>query len=180
MKLKLTMLTPVLLAALLSACSSQPKSPDVTSDVRKSLDQAGLQNVHVSQDREKGVVTLTGNVPSQDDKMRAEDVAKSIATGEVVADEVAVEPPNVSDAKTVNSDYDKAIKNNLDAALRQNHLNKAVSYDVKNGVVTLKGEVNSQARRSEAQKIAASIPNVQQVVNELDVKNQRATSTEGH
>ena len=180
MKLKLTLLAPVVFAALFSACSSQPKSPDVTSDVRKSLDQAGLQNVHVSQDRDKGVVTLTGIVASQDDKMRAEDAAKSSAAGQVVADEVAVEPPNVSDAKTVNSDFDKGIKGNLDAALRQNRLNKDVRYDVKNGVVTLTGEVNSQARRSEAQKIAASIPNVQQVVNELDVKNQRATSTEGH
>jgi hyperosmotically inducible periplasmic protein len=180
-KLKLSILTPLLFASLFSGCASEHKSPDVSSDVRKSLDQSGLQAVHVSQDRDKGVVTLSGNVPSQDDKMRAEDVAKSIAGGQVVADEIAVTPPGVDDAKTVDSDFDKAIKNNLDAALRQNHLNKDVSYDVKNGVVTLTGTVNSQGRRAEAQKIAASIPSVQQVVNELDVKNQKATSTtEGH
>ena len=39
-----------------------------------------------------------------------------------------------------------------------------VQPDVKNGVVTLKGFVASQGRRAEAQKIAAGIPNVQQVV----------------
>lgn len=177
MKSKVTMFMPLLLAALLSACSSQPKSPDVSSDVRKSLDQAGLQDVHVSQDRDKSVVTLTGNVASQDDKMRAEGIAKSTASGQVVSDQIGVTPPGLDDAKTVNSDFDKGIKSNLDAALRQNRLNKDVRYDVKNGVVTLKGQVNSQARRSEAQKIAASIPNVQQVVNELDVKDQKATST---
>jgi len=42
--------------------------------------------------------------------------------------------------------------------------------------VTLTGEVNSQSRRMDVQQLAASIPNVRQVVNELQVKNQRASS----
>jgi osmotically-inducible protein OsmY len=37
-------------------------------------------------------------------------------------------------------------------------------------VVTLTGEVDSQSKRQEAGKVAASVPNVQQVVNELQVK----------
>jgi hyperosmotically inducible protein len=65
----------------------------------------------------------------------------------------------------------------LDAALIQNRLHKNVKYDVKNGVVTLTGEVNSQLKRTFAQNVAAAVPNVQQVVNELQVKNQKATST---
>jgi osmotically-inducible protein OsmY len=56
-------------------------------------------------------------------------------------------------------------------------LNKHVKYDVKRGVVTLTGEVNSQARRAYAEKVAAAVPNVQQVVNELQVKDQKASST---
>lgn len=177
MKLKLAFLSPVLMAVLFTGCATEHKSPDVASDVRKSLDQAGLQNVHVSQDRDKGVVTLSGNVPADTDKMRAGDVAKSIAGPQVVANEIAVVPPGDSDAKTVNSDLDKAISNNLDAAFTQTRMKKDVSYDVKNGVVTLTGTVGSQGRRAEAQKIAAGVPNVQQVVNKLDVKNQKATST---
>ena len=47
-------------------------------------------------------------------------------------------------AKTIDSDMDKAIEKNLDAALVKNKLDKHVSYDVKNGVVTLKGDVISQ------------------------------------
>ena len=39
-------------------------------------------------------------------------------------------------------------------------------------------EVDSQAKRREAEGVAASVPNVQQVVNELQVKNQKATSSE--
>ena len=81
------------------------------------------------------------------------------------------------DAKAVNSDLDKGIEKNLDAALVQSRLNKAVKYSVKNGVVTLKGRVDSQAARSEAAHIAAGVPNVAQVVNEVEVRHNRATSS---
>ena len=74
------------------------------------------------------------------------------------------------------ADLDKAIGENLDAALIQNHLQKRVDYKVNNSVVTLSGEVHSQADRDAAQQIAAAVPNVRQVVNELQVKNQPATS----
>jgi osmotically-inducible protein OsmY len=37
--------------------------------------------------------------------------------------------------------------------------------------------VDSQAKRAYAEKVAAAVPNVQQVVNELQVKDQKASST---
>lgn len=177
MKIEAPLIVPMVLAVLVGGCTNRPKSPDVTSDVRKSLDQAGLRNIHVSEEQDKGVVTITGNVQSEQDKARATTVAKSAAAGQVVSSEIAVVPANDDLAKSINSDFDKAIGNDLDAALKQKRLNKLVHYDVKNGVVTLKGEVNSQASRAEAQKIAAAVPHVQQVVNKLDVRNQKATST---
>ena len=77
----------------------------------------------------------------------------------------------------MNSDLDGGIEKNLDAALIQNKLHSRVSYAVKNGVVTLTGEVNSQSKRAGAEQIASSVPNVQQVVNELQVKDQKASSS---
>ena len=47
----------------------------------------------------------------------------------------------------------------------------------KNEVVTLTGDVDSVSKRAHAQDVAASVPNVQQVVNELQVKAQKATSS---
>ena len=169
----------LLAVSTVAGCSSEPaKSPDVSDSIRKSLDQSGLKDVKVSQDREKGVVTLEGDVPSDTDKSQAETIAKSIAVGQVVADQIAVVPPAAaSDAKAINSDVDKGIEKNLDAALIQNRLNKHVKYEVKSGVVTLSGEVNSQAKRAYAEKVAAAVPNVQQVVNELQVKDQKATGS---
>ena len=165
----------------LIGCSDSPKkSPDVTDSVRKSLDQSNLHDVKVSQDRDKGVVTLTGQVTSDSAKSQAESIAKSIAGSQVVADEIAVVPPGpgASDAKTINSDLDKGIEQNLDAALVQNRFKKDVKYDVKNGVVTLTVEVNSQSKRAQVEKVAAGVPNVQQVVNELQVKDQKASSSQ--
>src|ERR1039457_1887315 len=169
----------LLIVGTLSGCSSTPtKSPDVSDSIRKSLDQTGLRDVAVSQDRDKGVVTLGGHVPSDGDKLQVESIAKSIAGGQVVSNQIGVTPPAVeSEAKTVNSDLDKGIEKNLDAALIQRRLNKNIKYDVKNGVVKLTGEVNSQSRRAQVEKVASAVPNVQQVVNELQVRDQKATSS---
>jgi len=160
----------------LVGCSPN-KAPDVAGNIRNSLNQAGLKDVSVTQNRDKGVVTLGGHVPRQAEKDRAEQIAKSLAGGQVVADEVAVLPPdNDSTAKSVNSDLDKGIENNLDAALKQSGM-KGIRHSTKNGVVTLKGELETPTRRAAAERVASGVPNVQQVVNEIDVKNQRATST---
>jgi hyperosmotically inducible periplasmic protein len=168
-----------LVAGCLSACANTPtKSPDVADNIRKSLDQANLKDVSVSQDRDKGVVTISGSTSSDSDKAQAESIAKSIAGSQVVANEIAVRPPNdASTAKKADSDLDGAIEKNLHAVLVKNRLDHAVKYDVKNGVVTLSGTVNSPAKRAEVEKMASKVPNVQQVVNELQVKNQKATSS---
>lgn len=163
--------------AITLACT-ESKAPDVTDNIRHALDGAGLSDVHVSQDRDKNVVTLSGDVASDDDKGRAESIAKSQAGSAVVADEIGVRPKgDESTAKKVDSDVDSGIEKNLDAMLVQHKMNHDVRYDVKNEVVTLKGNVISQAQRSNVEKLAQQVPNVKQVVNELEVKNQRATST---
>lgn len=170
----------VLAVGFLSGCSSTPKSPAVADSIRASLDRAApnFKDVSVSQDRDKGVVTLGGHVAAESDKVQAESIARSIAGPQVVSNQIAVTPPGFeSEAKTVNSDLDKAIDKNLDAALIQQGMKKGVSYTVKNGVVTLTGEVNSQALRTQLQSVAAGVPNVQQVVNELQVKEQKASSS---
>ena len=174
----LVSLVTLLIVGALAGCSGTTKSPDVSDTIRKSLDQASLKDVSVSQDRDKGVVTLGGHVPSDGDKSHAESIAKSIAGGQVVSNQIGVIPPAAeSEAKAVNSDLDKGIEKNLDAALIQLRLNKGIKYDVKNSVVTLTGEVNSQAKRTRVERVASAVPNVQQVVNELQVKDQKATSS---
>lgn len=167
--------------AALAGCShTSMKSPDVTAQVRQSLDQNGLKNVSVSQDRDKGVVTLTGNVSTDAERSEAESLTRSIAGTQVVSNQIGVLPVGAeSTAKDVNSALDDGIEKNLKAVLIQHRLNKEVRYDVTNGVVTLKGSTNSRSRRAEAEQLAKQTPNVKQVVNELQVKNEKASSSSG-
>jgi hyperosmotically inducible periplasmic protein len=172
--LKLTAAIAALaLVGSFSACSdTRSKSPEVTGSIRQSLDQAGLRDVSVSQDREKGVVTLTGNVKSDAEKSQAEMIASSNAPTQVVSNQIAVRPPGEeSRSKKVESDT------NVDAELVKLRLQHDVKYDVNKGVVTLKGTVNSTAKRATVEKATKNVPNVQQVVNEIEVKHTKATSS---
>jgi hyperosmotically inducible protein len=178
-KLMVTLLTLLAIGVLVGCSESSTKSPDITDSIRKSLDQAGLKDVAVSQDRDKGVVTLSGQVTSENDKSQAESLTKSLAGIQVVANQIAVIPVGIEkEAKAVNSDLDQGIEKNLDAALFTSYFTLSCILVWISGVVTLTGEVNSENKRTRAEKIATAVPNVQQVVNDLQVKNQKASSSQ--
>ena len=159
---------------LLVGCNQANKHADVKDAVNNALNSNGLGNVSVSQDRDKGVLTLTGDVASDDMKAKAESVAKDAGPGYVVANELAVRPPNAdnSQMKAVGSSLDDGIEDNFKAALKahKNLDDQSIHYDAKNGTLMLKGSVKTAAQKSEAMTIAKNVPNVQQVVNELEVK----------
>jgi osmotically-inducible protein OsmY len=174
----LSLLAVAVVGTLVGCSTASTKAVSVSDSMRAALDQAGFKDVSLVQDRDKGIVTLGGHVARDGDKAQAESIARSIAGTQVVANQIAVIPPGVeSEAKAVNSDLDKGIESNLDAALILENLHQGVKYAVKNHVVTLTGEVDSQAKRERAEAVASAVPNVQQVVNVLQVKDQKATST---
>ena len=178
LKSYLPLLALVAMGTLAGCSTSSTRSADVSGGVRTSLDQAGLKSVSVTDDHDKGVVTLAGHVTADGDKAQAESIAKSMAGAQVVSNQIEVVPPGTEhDATKIDSDLDKGIEGNLDAALIQGGLHKNINYAVKNQVVTMTGEVDSQSKRTQAQAIVAAVPNVLQVVNELQVKEQKATSS---
>jgi hyperosmotically inducible periplasmic protein len=142
-------------------------------NIKAQLDQAKLGDVKVHVDDDKKVINLTGEVVSPDQKSQAEQIAKEHAAGYVVANEVAVRPNNNNhDAKKVDSNLDDSIKSEWKALVAQNNWdNQHINSDVKNGVLTLKGDVDTQSQRTNVEKAAANIPHVKQIVNELTVKN---------
>jgi osmotically-inducible protein OsmY len=145
--------------------------PDTVKNAEK---QAGYNDVSVSVDKDKGVVALTGKVASEADKDRAGQVAQGVAGNLVVSNQISIEPPGAeSRARDIESNVDDGIKKNFKAVLIANHWEKDdINYSVKNGVLTIKGKVPTQQERQVIEKTAASVPNVTQVVNELDVKTK--------
>lgn len=151
----------------------QPDYPDYKGAVSSALTQKDLGSIQVAQDRDKGVITLSGTVPTLDEKQQAESVAKQAAPNYTIADEVAVIAPGTTkETKAGDSDTDGAIKDNFKAALTKNpNLDKqSISVKSTNGVVVLSGSVKTAADKLGAGKLATAVPNVQQVVNEIDVK----------
>lgn len=157
---------------LLSAVAcTRTQNTSYKDNVQKALEQADLKDVRVDEDKDKNTITLKGTLHSDEAKQRAGDIAQSAAGGRVIANEISVEPVGKeSDARKIESNVDDAIEKNYKAALIANGLDKAnIHFDAKNGVLTLKGRVKSPNQRQEAQKVAASVPNVAQVVNEIQV-----------
>jgi len=166
----------IMIAGLTSGCSRNKEDASSTIDAR--LEQAGLKDVSVHDDREKGVITLGGSVATDADKARAESIATSLAGGQVIANQILVLPPGAEDdAKKVNAALDKGIEANLEAALVAEKLNEGVRYAVKANVVTLSGTVETPELRARAERVAAGVPYVHQVVNELQVRKLKATTT---
>ena len=174
---RIASITAIFVIGLLAGCSATPQAAPVAANIRKSLDEAGLKNVSVTQDRDKGVVTLSGHVAADADKAHANQIAQSLAVGQVIANEVAVLPATDSGpAKTVYADLDKGIDSNLDAALISGGYRTGIGHSTKNGVVTLTGTVDTASQRTQVGTIAQRVPNTQQVVNEIQTRHQKATS----
>ena len=175
----LATLAALLLSLAIGCTSEKASTPDVKDQVAKALNNAGYKDLKIDVNHDKELVTLTGDVKTQEDKSRAEELAKDAASGYVVSNEIGVRPEGVeSSAKKIDTNVDDAIEKDFKAVIIANRLEKQhIRFDAKNGVLTLKGDVDTPGLRAQAEKLAASVPNVQQVVNELDVKGAKRKSS---
>jgi len=162
----------ILAGTMAVAGCNKASHPDEKSAVTDALKNNNLSAVSVSQDRDKGVMTLKGNLDSQDLKSQAENLAKQAAPDYTVADEIGVRPPGASEAGSVASNLDSAIEDNYKAMIKAHaSLNdQSIDCSAKNGTLVLKGSVKTAKQKKEAEDIAKKVPNVQQVVNEIEVK----------
>lgn len=120
-----------------------------------------------------GVVTLTGWVDSYTKRWAAEEAARKVLGVKAVANDIEVRLP-MSDQRT---DGDLAA-----AALRALQWDAAVPDDriqvtVSNGWVTLKGEVEWQFQRQDAERAVQRLTGVKGVTNLISVK-PRVTASE--
>lgn len=172
MRKKLGVVLLVTFALLMMVACTKKETASVKEPVEQALKAAGMDNINIDEDREKGVVTLKGDVNSEADKARAAQVAQSAAGSVVIKNELAVKPQGAEDrAEEMLSETDKAIK---DEWQKLNDAQKweDINADVQNGVLTLKGEVASAAVRTRVEGMATKLPGVKQIVNELNIKGQ--------
>ena len=142
------------------------------SKIKDALQKANLNDVKVDVDNDNRVVKLNGDVQNDQQRTQAEQIAKDNSNGFVVANQIGVHPQGENNAGKVSSKTDDAIKDQLKAleAKNNNWGGHHIRTDVKNGVVTLKGDVDTMQQHNQIEQAASNIPNVRQVVNELQVK----------
>lgn len=165
---------------VLAGCNQTTKHRDMKDAVDTAMTRNNLGVVKVSQDRDKGVLTLSGDVETADQKAQAENVAAEAAPGYAISNELGVRPIGAeSQAKAVDSNLDDGIESNFKAAIKahQNLDDQSISYSAKNRTLVLKGSVKTSVQKNEAQKLAQGIPNVKQVVNEIEVKPDKDSTS---
>jgi hyperosmotically inducible protein len=158
---------------ILGACNNNAQHPDVKDAVDSAMTRNDLGVVKVSQDRDKGLLTLSGDVETAEKKTQAESVAKEAAPGYTIANEIGVRPVGMeSQAKSVDSNLDDGIENNYKAAIKAHKDldDQSIDYDAKNGTLVLKGSVKTAAQKKQAEMLAKNLPNVKEVVDEIEVK----------
>lgn len=169
-----TLFLPLLALALAlstAGCSQRAKNVSYQDGVKKALEQADLKDLSVDEDRDKNTITLGGKLHSENARQQATEVAQSAAGDRIIVNQISVEPVGAeSDARKIESNLDDAIEKNYKAQLIAKGLDKQnIRFDAKNGVLTLKGSVKDVHQREMAQQVASSVPNVAQVVNQIEV-----------
>lgn len=172
MKTRMLSIACLLLALIAAVACNQTNRRSEADAVKKSLEQADLKDVTVSDDTDKNTITLGGTLHSNDAKARAGDVAKSAAPDRTIANQISVQPVGEeSQARGVSSNLDDGIENNYKAALISKRLDKqSIRYKAKNQVLTLTGSVKTTQQKAEAAQLAQNVPNVQQVVDQIDIR----------
>jgi hyperosmotically inducible periplasmic protein len=160
----------VLITAGLGACN---RGPDPKDQSERDLKSASIPDVNVDYDRSNQVIHLKGAVDNSAEKSRAEDIAqRAVGTSGRVANELTVKGVNDKTA----DDMDNAIRKELNAKVNNDRMleDRSINFDVNNGVVTIKGEVRSEAEKAKVNEMAKSTENVRDVVNALEINPKLA------
>ncbi len=166
-RLMFTLAVVLALGVVLAACSRNSNDPKDRVD--KALSDANIKGVHTSYDRDANVVHLQGTVDSADVKDRADQVATgAVGTTGKVLDELQVQGMDEKPA----SDQDALIRDTLKADIQKDQVlqDRDVSFDVNNGVVTVKGDVRTPAEKERVSAMVKQVPGVKQMANELEIK----------
>jgi hyperosmotically inducible protein len=165
----------VLAATLATAGCRSGNHPEVKLAVYNALDQNDLRSVTVFEDRQAGVITLSGIVGADDRKQRADQLAQQAAPGYSIVDHIKVDSAGLEGeekAAVQTAQLDSAIEDYFKATLQSDPAlrKQKIEYSAYNGTLTLKGSVNTVRDRKQAEDLAKKIPQVQRVVNEIQIK----------
>ena len=172
--MKLNILKAVVLGVSLASSSVLAASADstITAKAKLALWTSDVRSRDVNVDTNDGIVTLSGKVPSAEQKAMAEKKARSVDGVKDVKSYLQIVP--VAEEKRVERS-DKEIKEAVKTALKNDPSledSKISVKDVSKGVVTLEGEARTYSDHLRAVGLVDRTPGVKRVAS--DVKNPKS------
>jgi hyperosmotically inducible protein len=136
-----------------------------------------LSRFDVNVNTSDGIVTLTGQVPSEDIKSLAGEIARDTAGVKSVTNEITVDPAAQPSSESVHVEDLEIRVAILEALAHSRELGgKSIDVKVENRSVTLSGSVETPTQRSGAEQIARAVDGVAGVTNNVEVTNPQAAS----
>ena len=166
MKAETLLTTALTLIVALIACN---RGPNPTDEVTRSLKQANLTEVSVDWDGSARVAHLKGSVDKPTDRQRAEEIATAaVGTTGKVLNEVTIKGLNEKTA----GNLDGGIKDQLEKMVDRDPIlrDRTVKFEVNNGAVTVKGEVQNAAEKAKLTELVRAAPGVKEFANAFDIK----------
>lgn len=173
-------------AVFLVSCSSQAiDDSTVTAKVKSKLAaDSPTSAIKIGVDTREGVVTLSGTVPTDTEKNKAEQLARNTDGVKRVTNDIKVDP-NSASASNFGEKAGEAAKDLgeslSDAAILAKVKAKLVAdgitgtnIDVTDGAVVLKGQVEDANEKAKAESIVKNTAGVKDVKNQLTVKKYKA------
>jgi osmotically-inducible protein OsmY len=158
----------VAIACALTACQ---QGPNPENEAEKALRDANLTSVSFEWDRDARVGHLRGTVDSTSDRRRAEDVAASaVGTSGRVLNELTVKGLNEDTADDLDGRIRSALKKSIDNDATLD--GRDIDFEVRNGVVTVKGKVRSAAEKAKVTEIVHAAPGVKDMANALEIETK--------
>ncbi|HXI92584.1 MAG TPA: BON domain-containing protein [Blastocatellia bacterium] len=160
------------------ALFSSSGDPDTSRKVKTALGLSKrLSRFDINVTTGDGVATLTGQVPSEDIKSLAGEIARDTAGVKDVKNEISVDPAAQPSTESVHVEDLEIRVAILEALARSRELGgKNIDVKVENRSVTLSGSVETPTQRNGAEQIARAVDGVAGVTNNLVVTNPQAAS----
>ena len=160
------------------ALFSSSGDPDTSRKVKTALGLSKrLARFDINVNTSDGVATLTGQVPSEDIKSLAGEIARDTAGVKDVKNEISVDPAAQPSTESVHVEDLEIRVAILEALAHSRELGgKNIDVKVENRSVTLSGSVETPTQRNGAEQIARAVDGVAGVTNNLVVTNPQAAS----
>jgi hyperosmotically inducible periplasmic protein len=152
-------LMPALLVVLLSSCGNSDKK--VAENVNAKV---SANNPNISATVADGVVTLTGTCPDEPCKSSSEAAAKDVKGVKQVVNQIQVAAPAAPEP-TITINPDDSLRTAVNEAIKDY---KNVKAEVRDGVVTLTGEIKRSQLSELMQDVTAAKP--KKIENKMQIK----------